>query len=303
MRIGLALPHYDYSFPDQRPATTDRVVAYAREAERLGFDSVWVSDHRFFSLEPYGGPSQRFHTPEALTMLAAIACGTQRVRLGSLVLCAPFRNAHVLAQQVRTIVDLSRGRLEVGLGAGWYEEEFHASSVPFGTTRERMLILERTLETVRDAGAPVFVGGRGGPRVMQIVANGADGWNYAWRSTPETYREGLKRLEKACAVAGRDVRSLRLTLGLSCLVGSDPADLEARYRAMQRWAPGGALDRVDLSAFRHGRLVGTPSECRARVADFEMLGVEEIVITLAHTPFAVASDDQLPLVSESLLSA
>src|SRR2546428_1594242 len=99
MQVGLALPHYDFSFPDGRRATVHDVVAYARRAESLGFDSVWISDHLFFDLEKYGGPPNRFGTPEAMTLLAAVAAGTERVRLGSLVLNGSLRHPRVLAHQ------------------------------------------------------------------------------------------------------------------------------------------------------------------------------------------------------------
>src|SRR5437867_4125038 len=121
MKLGLALPHYDFSFPDHAPVTMARILDYARRAEAVGFDSVWVSDHLFLDLGKYGGPPQRQATPEALAMLAAVAATTSRVRLGSLVLCASFRHPALLASQARSLHDLSEGRFELGLGAGWYE--------------------------------------------------------------------------------------------------------------------------------------------------------------------------------------
>ncbi|TMK81349.1 MAG: LLM class flavin-dependent oxidoreductase, partial [Actinobacteria bacterium] len=105
MKVGLALPHYDFSlgdfsFPSEQPATVARVVDYARRAEVLGFDSVWVSDHLFLDLAKYGGPPKRYGTPEATSMLTALAGATERIRFGSLVLCASFRHPVFLAAQL-----------------------------------------------------------------------------------------------------------------------------------------------------------------------------------------------------------
>src|SRR5205085_8146910 len=91
VRFGLALPHYDFSLPGERPITTARVVEFAQEAERLGYDSVWISDHFFLSLERYGGPPDRQGSLEPMTTLAALAVQTSRGRLRPLVACAPFR--------------------------------------------------------------------------------------------------------------------------------------------------------------------------------------------------------------------
>src|SRR5687767_8704752 len=126
MRIGLALPHYDFSSPDGSPVTWESLSGWARRGEALGFDSIWVSDHFFLSLERYGGPDEPTGTPEALTALAALAQITQRVRLGSLVLGSGFRHPALVAKAATTIDLLSGGRFDLGIGAGWYEDEFRA---------------------------------------------------------------------------------------------------------------------------------------------------------------------------------
>src|SRR5205823_9104345 len=99
MRFGLALPHHDFSVPQGGSVAFDRVAAAAREAERLEFDSVWISDHFFLSLARYGGGDDLQGSLEPMTTLAALAAVTERVRLGTLVLCAPFRHPAILAKQ------------------------------------------------------------------------------------------------------------------------------------------------------------------------------------------------------------
>ena len=148
MRIGLALPHYDFSAPDGAPVTWERLAASARGAEARGFDSVWISDHFFLSLSRYGGSGGPFGSAEPLTTLAALATVTERVRLGSLVLGAGFRHPALVAKAATTIDLLSSGRLDLGVGAGWYEEEYRAFGYSFGTARERFEILEESFEVL-----------------------------------------------------------------------------------------------------------------------------------------------------------
>lgn len=297
MKIGLGLPHYDFSFPDARPARVADVVAYAQRAQDAGFASVWVSDHLFLDLSRYGGPATRYATPDAFTMLAAVAGATTTVRIGTLVLCVPFRNTAVTAQQVRSVQDLSGGRLELGLGAGWNEEEFVAAGIPFDRPGARIAVLEEAAAALR-AEAPVWIGGKGGPKIAATVARAADGWNVVWQMTPEIYAERLATLRAACAAEGRDPGEVRLSVGLTTLLGRDDADLRARYGRLQAWSPGGFLGATALDAFATGRLVGTIEECARIVKGFDALGVEEIILAPASLPFSVFEDEQIDLAAE-----
>ena len=107
MKLGLAVPHYDISFPDQQPATFDRIVRYAELAESLGFSQLWVSDHFWLDLTRYGGPTERQGTPECWTMLSALAVRTTRVRLGTLVMAVGFRPPALLAKMAATLDQLA----------------------------------------------------------------------------------------------------------------------------------------------------------------------------------------------------
>src|SRR5438552_15001757 len=121
MRLGLALPHYDFSLTGRRPISFEDVAEYAVLAEELGFDSVWVSDHLFWSIARYGGSEEPQGTLEPMTTLAALATRTARVRLGTLVLCVPLRPPSILAKMATAVDLVSDGRLDLGLGAGWFE--------------------------------------------------------------------------------------------------------------------------------------------------------------------------------------
>src|SRR5438128_12335819 len=117
MRFGLALPQYGYSLPGGEPITFEACATWARRAEGLGFDSVWLSDHLLYTFSRYGAGSDPIAALEPMTTLAGIAAVTSRVRIGSLVLCARFRHPSLLAKMSTTIDGISGGRFELGLGA------------------------------------------------------------------------------------------------------------------------------------------------------------------------------------------
>src|SRR5439155_9225668 len=148
MRIGLALPHYDYSFPDGTPVSWERLVEAAQRAERLGFDSVWISDHFFLDLGRHGGPDHPQGTVEPFTALAALATATERIRLGTLVACAPFRHPAHVAKMATAIDLISKGRFDLGIGAGWYEREFEPFGYEYPGTGDRYGILEESVAVI-----------------------------------------------------------------------------------------------------------------------------------------------------------
>ena len=331
MRFGFALPHYDFSSPDGSPVTAASLAAWARRAEELGFDSVWISDHLFLSLARYGGPLEPAGTPEPLTALAALALATERVRLGTLVLGAGFRHPGMVAKSASVIDLLSGGRLDLGIGAGWYEDEYRAFGYRFPGVGERFEILEESVRVLRllydEAPAtwrgrhfalsgasnrprthqrprpPIWVGGKGGPRLLRLVAREADGWNTVWAWTPEDYADRARALDEACAEAGRDPATVRRSIGLYTLVGEDEAELGERFRALQAWTPGGALDDATLEAWGRDKLVGTPERVRERIERFGELGVEEVIVGFASVPFAVYDEGAVELFARSVIGA
>ncbi|HZP90109.1 MAG TPA: LLM class flavin-dependent oxidoreductase [Actinomycetota bacterium] len=328
MRIGLSLPHYDFSLPGPEPISFARMAEVATRAERLGFDSVWVSDHFVYSLARYGGPDGLHGSLEPMTALAALAPLTERVRLGTLVLCGAFRHPAILAKSATALDLLSGGRLDLGIGAGWYEDEFRRFGVAFGTVGDRFRALEETVgaldallrggpvdfegRRVRLRGAfnhpvpaqrprpPIWIGAKGGDRALRLVARHADGWNTVWRWTPEAYADRVRRARELCDLEGRDPRTLRLSLGLYTVVGEDRGDLRARYAAMQRWIPG-VIDREPLEVFAADTLTGTPEQVIERLARFAELGVEEVVLAPAPLPFALPDPSMLELLASAVI--
>lgn len=331
MRVGLALPHYDFSLLDQaaagRPLGFEDIVGVARRADDLGFDSLWVSDHLTLSIEKYGGGPGEWFAYEPLTLLAALARRVGRVRLGTLVLCEALRPAGVAAKALTTVDHLADGRLDIGLGAGWYEPDYIALGMDLPTPGERLARLDEALAVLeavlpgepatvdgryhRVRGAcnrppprqvphpPMFVGGKG-DRLLGLVARRGVGWNTCWVWTPSAYRERVAVLDRACESVGRDPASVPRSLGLYTLVGEDRADLERRFERMRDLAPGGMLGGTTLEQWREGRLVGTVEEVAEQVAGWEEAGVGELICSVGPLPFSLTGIDDLEPVARGL---
>ncbi len=330
MRIGLALPQYDYSVPGDSPLRFETIADHARRAEQVGFDSLWLSDHLFLDLAKYGGPPTRYGAFEPIATLGALAGIVTRVRLGTLVLCEALRPPAVLAKALATLDRLTDGRLDVGLGAGWYEPEYEAIGLTMpraGVRLERLgeatdivaalltgepLTYDGVHYRVRHAlldppaeqvpRPPVFVGGKG-DRLLRLAASRADGWNTCWVWTPDAYRERLGVLEAACRDAERNPADVWRSLGLYALAGEDERDLEARFERLRAATPPGVLDGVTLADWRVGRLVGTVEQVREQREEWRELGVETLILGVGAVPFQVGSLDDVELLAEALVGA
>src|SRR5262245_51466551 len=266
-----------------------------------------------------------------MATLAGLAAATERVRLGTLVVSAGFRHPAVLAKAATAIDRVSGGRLDIGLGAGWFEDEYEAFGLPFGTVGERFDLLEDTLgyldalfgpepasfqgkrfsldaaynhpRPVQEPRPPVLIGGKGGPRLLRLAARYADGWNTVWRWTPEAYAPLADAAREACEREGRDPSSFRLSLGLFTVVGESEADLAERYERIGRVLPPGVAEATPLDALRADGLVGTPDDVLERLSRFAELGVRELVISAAPVWFALPDPSMLDLLAERVLPA
>jgi probable F420-dependent oxidoreductase len=330
MRFGLSLPHYGFSLPAGEPITFDAMAGWAKRAEELGFDSAWISDHLFYSFARYGVAHEPIDAIEPLTAIAGLAAITQRIRLGTLVLCAPFRHPSILAKMVTTIDGISGGRLDLGVGAGWLEQEFDAFGYRFGTVRERFASLEQTLIVLDalmadeaatvDAGdirlreapllprpsqrprVPLWVGGKGGPRLLRLAVRYADGWNAVWRWAPEDYAAPAAQARAACEEQGRDPATFRFTVGLYSLLGEDEASFRAVFERGRAAMPGDAMRDETPDSWLADTLSGTPEQAIERVRAFEAIGVEEIVVAPWVLPFSVIEPEQLDLFAERVMA-
>ncbi len=294
MRVGVIVPQgwtgeYDGWDPARAWA---RSVAVAHEAENLGFDSLWMFDH--VQTEPV--PTDEI-TFEAFVGLSALAAETARVRLGHLVLCAGYRNPALVAKMISTLDVVSGGRAELGLGAGWKEDEYQAYGFGFPPLRERMEMLEDALEIatrmlggghatyegpaarVRDAinvprglqepRVPILVGGNGPNRTWRLAARYADELNLDWFS-PDEIVANRPVIASRCQEIGRDPATLRVSVNIG-RPQSSPEGAE-RVDLLRRYVDAG-VDRVmtliQASADDDGALERFAEDCVAAGAELE----------------------------------
>ncbi|MBA2768996.1 MAG: LLM class F420-dependent oxidoreductase, partial [Sporichthyaceae bacterium] len=255
----------------QQGATYDDLLAVARESERLGFDAFFRSDH-FQRIGP-GDPGPG--STDAWVTLAGLARDTSRIRLGTMVSSATFRLPGPLAIAVATVDAMSGGRVEFGLGTGWFKAEHRSYGIRFPPTAERFDVLEEQLAvvtglwrtpvgdtfsfagtsvTVTDSPAlpkpvqqphpPVLIGGKGRQRTPALAARFAAEYNVPF-DTEHVTAECFDRARRACEVAGRDPSTLVLSVAQSVAVGEDePA---VRRRADAVGAPPAELRRSGLA--------------------------------------------------------
>jgi probable F420-dependent oxidoreductase len=332
MRFGLALPHYDTSLGG-REASWEGIRSAALIAERSGFHSVWVSDHLFLDWGKYGGRADAEGSFECWTTLSALAAVTERVRLGSLTLCNDFRNPALLAKMAASLDLLSGGRLDLGMGAGWYEPEFAASGISFdppGTRikrlREAAEIVARMLEGevldytgtyYKTRGAlcrpgplqkprpPIWIGGKG-DFLLDTVAKVADGWNWSWLGSIDTYKDRLAAAGRACETNERDPSTLRRSVGVYLFAGTDDADVQRRFERLMNTTPQGVLQgpkdgvAVSWDDFRRDRVAGTVNSVVDRLGELADLGVEEVIVSLGALPFQVSDLEDVELVGTEI---
>ncbi|HEY7035186.1 MAG TPA: LLM class flavin-dependent oxidoreductase [Thermomicrobiales bacterium] len=240
LKIGLLLPETEGQLNGATARWSD-LAAMARAAEDVGFDSVWVTDHFIHRTETETrGPW------ECWSLLAALAAVTERVEVGTLVMCAGFRNPALLAKMADTVDEISGGRLILGLGAGWNEPEYRAFGYPFdhrvdrfeealtiitGLLRQGHVDFEGTYYQARDcelrprgprSGGPPIMIGTTGKRMLGLTARHADQWN-VWYSHTGNRVEGVTSLladvDAACAEAGRAPQGLERTVAVLAEVG------------------------------------------------------------------------------------
>ena len=239
MKVGVVVPQgWTGEYDGWEPAAAwARTVAVAKEAERLGFESIWLFDH--FHTVPQPTDELTF---ESFTALAALAAVTNRVRLGHIVICNGYRNPALVAKMIATMDVIAGGRMELGIGAGWKRDEWMAYGYGFPDTRERLAALAdglgvigamlepgRTTHAsfegrhahVKDAinlpkglqqpRIPIMVGGNGPNVTWRLAARHADELNVDGMS-PREVREALPTIRSRCEEIGRDPDDLRVSV-------------------------------------------------------------------------------------------
>jgi F420-dependent oxidoreductase-like protein len=300
----------------QQGADYTTLLRVAQATEEYGFDAFFRSDHylKMGDVSGLPGPS------DAWVTLAALARETQRVRLGTLVTAATFRLPGPLAISVANVDDMSGGRVELGLGTGWYEEEHTAYGIPFPSLRERFDRFEEQLEIItglwetppgktfdfegahyRLAGSPalpkpvqrprppIIIGGTGAKRTPRLAARYADEFNVPFHSLDET-QAAYERVRTACAEGGRQGASVILSAAQVVCCGRDEAELARRADAIGR----------SVEDLRENGIAGTPAEVVERIGRFGEIGAERIYLQLLDLHdldhLALLASDVLPQV-------
>jgi len=256
-------------------------------AERLGFESVWLSDHL---RSPWFGGRSGLETWTALSVAAA---ETQRLVLGPLVSPVTFREPAIVARMAAGLAQLTTGRLVVGLGMGWNIDEHRASGIPFGNLAHRRQRLIETVERIRcECDARVLIGGRG-PSVLPVVAGYADEWNVTTASASE-FTLASEQLDALCGEIGRGPAEIRRSVATGVLVARDQVDLEQRADRMHQCVP----PITGLEAAREmGWIVGTVADVRRKIGELQAAGVDRVIF--GH--YDLADDQTLEMLAEVLL--
>jgi F420-dependent oxidoreductase-like protein len=277
--------------------TTGELKRLWTRIEELGFDWISIWDH-FYSADLSG-----HHCHEAVAAHAALACTTERVRVGSLVYCAGYRHPAVLANAIATIDHLSDGRADVGIGAGWSQMEYDAYGIPFPSAGERLDLLDEYARVVRsllrvdstdhtgrhfnltDArcepkpvqpALPIWIGGGGEQRTLRIAAELADGWNVPFVD-PATFGHKREVLQRHCEAIGRDPSEIRCAVNVG--LAWDDASLRQQF--------GGIAEAV-----RPGVLGGSDQEALDRIAEYVKEGADQVNIAL-RAPWDVEALERL----------
>ena len=263
--------------------------ALCQQCEQLGFDSAWIMDHLTWGLTAA--------VFECWTTLTALACDTTRIRLGPFFLCNSYRNPALVAKMAATLDNISDGRLILGVGAGWKEDEYLAYGYPFPTPRLRIAQLEEGLSIIKllwtgqpvsftgtyyhitnavcrptplhTRGVELWIGGGGEKYTLKVTAKHAQACNFSGRSTSiETFKQKLAILRNHCNDIGRNVEEITKTVTLELVLGTSTDD------AKQRAKNGPPSLTPDT------RFVGTPSQCLTFLQEYTDAGASYFMLHL-----------------------
>ncbi len=297
MQFGISLPQ---GWLMDLVGIKDPVEAYetmtqvAQTADEAGFTSAWLVDH--FHTVPR--PSQEV-TFECWTTTAALARDTKRIRIGQMVSCNGYRNPALLAKMASTVDVLSHGRLNFGIGAGWYEHEYRAYGYDYPDAPERLRYLREAVQVilamwtqeeatfegkyyqvrgainqpkgVQKPHIPILIGGGGEKVTLKLVAQYGDACNIG--GDLDTIKRKLAILKDHCQTVGRDYESIRRTATSICSIASTDEQALARIPDAVKAQFG---DRITAMG-----LIGSPDTIRNRLAEFEEAGIQELLIGFA----------------------
>jgi F420-dependent oxidoreductase-like protein len=285
----------------------------AQLCDELGYHSLWFYDHLL------GMGSIDSDIFEAWTLMSALSTITSRVKIGTLVLCNSFRHPPLLAKMVSTLDNISNGRVEFAIGAGWFEPEYRAYGYPFPDTVTRIEQLKEAVEIIKALWTeekptfkgkyysieeaycnpkpvqkphpPIIIGGSGEKHLLRVVAELADEWNCPASSASEFDRK--KRILKShCDAIGRDIGDISISEQTVCVVAKSKAELEEKLpKAKKRYSFFGDIEKTGI--------VGTPDECIKRIREKMDKGVSKLIMFF----YDVLKPDYLRFFAKEVMSA
>jgi probable F420-dependent oxidoreductase len=284
MQFGVVL-HVTATYADW-----DTFLTIAKKAEGLAYDSVWISDH-FIS------PSGRPYGLEAWTVLSALAASTKKIRLGTYVLCNQFRHPSLLAKMASTLDNISKGRLELGIGAGWLQGEHIAFGFGWDKHSTRIERLKEAIEVIKKLWTEnhvsydgkyfklkeatleskpfqkphprVWIGGNSS-HIRRVVAEVGDGW-IPVLPTPKQLADGLSQIKEMMKHAKRDPEKLQVAYG-----GSGCALIAENETLLKKLAEP-LIRSMSKSVEQSACLIGTPEQCIQKIEQYQKAGAQQIV--------------------------
>ncbi len=299
--IAVAAPHrVQFGIQtSQEGVTWNEVLTAWKDAEALGFDSAWNFDHLMPIVGDKDGPCL-----ESWTMLGALAAQTQRIRIGALVTGNSYRNPALLAKMATTVDQISNGRLNLGIGAAWFQPEHEAYGFPFYSAKERAERLGEALEVITDLWTvdhpsfsgqyyllshapfapapmqkphpPIIIGGQGKKWIMPLVARYADGWNVPIGVSPEGVKRRLDLIHQECQRLGRTPCDIEVSVLLPLIsISKVPLAGPVTRLAARARVPGKVARQL---------LAGSPDDIKAQIQQYVDVGVTHVILYL-RPPF------------------
>lgn len=288
--FGLQIePQYGFNY--------DEIRGIAAEAERLNFESLWVSDHFFLTPELVDTPCL-----ECWTTLAALAQDTKRLRLGALVSSQSYRNPALTAKMAASIDNMSGGRLNFGMGAGWKEVEYRAYGFPFPPPDIRIRQLNDSVEIakrmwmedkatyvgryhsvtnaicspkpIQKPHPPIWIGGLGS-FTLKIAARHADAINFVWTVPPPQFKAKLDEFKGYCEARGRNYESIRKSAGLMITIAEDENTLKVKLHDHEARKNTPYMKYLTKQPTN---LVGTTNQVVDRIREYIDLGVDHFIL-------------------------
>jgi F420-dependent oxidoreductase-like protein len=278
------------------------MLDFARHVEAGPWDSLWVYDH--FHTVPVATDEA---THEAWSLMAALAATTQRLRLGQMCSCMAYRNPAYLAKVAATCDVISGGRVEMGIGAGWYEHEWRAYGYGFPSAGDRLGMLDEGVQIMRQAwtdgvatldgkyyqvdgavvrplplqrdGIPLWIAGGGEQRTLRTAAKYAQYTNFD--TTPETFKRKSEILEQHCRDVGRDFGEITRSGNYNLVIGETESDVKDKLAWIHdHYAKSVPPDQADRTGklFADGPLVGTPEQLVERLREAEGFGMTYAIL-------------------------